>query len=71
MTTRELEKLKKKLPPKYLQELCRRLSKHSISAIRAVLRGDYNNFEIVDAAIALAEEHQSCLRARSEKISQL
>jgi hypothetical protein len=71
MTTRELDKLKSKLPLKYMEELTRRLSDHSISAIRAVLRGDYYNKVIIDEAIALAEEHQNELKMQKEKISQL
>ena len=71
MTTRELEKLRDKLPPKFADELHRRLSNQTISNIRAVLRGSHNNDEIIDAAIALAEEHQNNIKARSEKIRQL
>jgi hypothetical protein len=71
LTNNDLERLKEKLPPKYLMELTRRLSNHSISAIRSVLRGDYFNNEIIDAAIELAEEHQNGIKARKEKISNL
>lgn len=71
MKTKELEKLKSKLPKKYRETLWQRLNKYSISSINAVLRGDYNNIEIIDAAIQLAEEHQNALKSRSEKINSL
>jgi hypothetical protein len=71
MKTRELDKLKSKLPKKYRDILWKRLNKYSVSSINAVLRGDYDNIEIIDAAIQLAEEHQAELRGRSEKISSL
>jgi hypothetical protein len=71
LKTRELDKLRSKLPPKYDKILIQRLSKHSISAIQKVLIGVYHNSEIIDAAIQLAEEHQNELKSRSEKISLL
>ncbi len=71
MKTRELDKLKGKLPKKYRDILWKRLNKYSISSINAVLRGDFDNVEIIDAAIQLAEEHQNELKARSEKINSL
>jgi DNA replication protein DnaD len=71
MRTKELEKLKSKLPRKWRTELWRRLGKYSISAINQVMRGDYNNDEIIDAALGLAEEHQATLKARKEKLSSL
>lgn len=71
MTTKDLDKLKSKLPKKYRIILWRRLNKYSLSAISSVLRGDYNNNEIIDAAIQLAEEHQNELTQYSEKIKSL
>ena len=71
MKTRELDKLKSKLPKKYREILWQKLNKYSISSINAVLRGDYDNAEIIDAAILLAEEHQNDLKIRSEKINSL
>lgn len=71
MTTRELDKLRSKLPRGWRMELWRRLGKHSVSAIHHVLRGEYHNDEILDAAIELAEEYQATLRARKEKLSSL
>jgi nitrous oxidase accessory protein NosD len=71
MTTRDLDKLKKKLPKGYSIMLWKRLNKYSVSAINRVLRGDYQNNIIIDEAIRLAEEHQAELKGRSEKISLL
>jgi hypothetical protein len=68
--TRELDKLKDKLPRGYRIELWKRTG-CSIAAIDAVLRGNYNNTTIIDAAILLAEEHQNELKSRSEKINML
>jgi hypothetical protein len=70
MKTRELDKLKSKLPRGWRIELWKRTGS-SLSAIDAVMRGDYNNTIIIDAAILLAEEHQNDLKARSEKIDSL
>jgi hypothetical protein len=71
MKTKELDKLKDKLPKNYVDTLWKRLNRYSTSTIRAVLRGDFNNTEILDASIRLAEEHQNELKSRSEKISSL
>lgn len=71
MTTKELDKLKNKLPRGYRTILWKRLDKYSISTIDSVLRGDFNNSIILDAAIQLAEEHQNELKIRSEKINSL
>ena len=70
MTTRELDKLKSKMPRKYRMELWKRTN-CSIAAIDAVLRGDYKNDIIIEAAIILAEEHQNKIRMLSEKIDSL
>jgi hypothetical protein len=70
MTSRELDKLKSKLPRGYRMELWKRTT-CSIAAIDSVLRGDYNNTAIIDAAILLAEEYQNELKSRSEKINSL
>jgi hypothetical protein len=70
MKTKELDKLKKKLPRGYRIELWKRTG-CSLAAIDSVLRGDYNNAVIIDAAILLAEEHQNDLKSRSEKINSL
>jgi hypothetical protein len=71
MKTKELDKLKKKLPKRFRMILWTRLNKYSLSSIDAVLRGDRNNDEIIDAAINLAEEHQNELKSRLEKINSL
>jgi hypothetical protein len=71
LKTRELDKLRSKLPPRYDKILIQRLSKHSISSIQKVLIGIYYNSEIIDAAIQLAEEYQNEEKIRREKISAL
>ena len=71
MKTRELDKLKSKLPKRYRMTLWKRLSNVSLEDIDKVLRGDSNNDRILKAAIELAEEHQNDLKSRSEKISTL
>ena len=70
MKTRDLDKLKSKLPRGYRIRLWKSTG-CSLAAIDSVLRGDYNNTTIIDAAIQLAEEHQNELKSRSEKISLL
>lgn len=70
MKSKELDKLKSKLPRGYRLELWHRTG-CSIAAIDSVLRGDYSNTVIIDAAILLAEEYQNDLKSRSEKINQL
>jgi hypothetical protein len=71
MTTRELEKLRSKLPRRYRLELWRRLSNVSISAIDKVLIGAYENETIINAAIQLAEEYQASQKELKEKIQSL
>jgi hypothetical protein len=71
MTTRELDKLKDKLPHGYRITIWKRLNNVSLSAIDKVMRGDYNNTIIMNAAIELAEEHQAELKAQTEKIQSL
>lgn len=71
MTTRDLDKLKSKLPKKYRIELWKRLPKMSLSAIDKVLRGDYHNEEIISAAIQMAEEYQNSQKNLKEKINSL
>jgi hypothetical protein len=71
MTTRELDKLKSKLPKRYRMILWKRLNRYSLRTIGAVLKGEFDNKEILDAAIFLAEEHQNDLRSQKDKISSL
>jgi hypothetical protein len=71
LKTRELEKLRSKLPPHSYEILWKRLNKPSIPTIKAVLRGNFNNDQIIDAAIQLAQEYQNELKERQEKISSL
>ncbi len=72
MTLKELRKLKKRMPRGWRAEMLKRLNdRHSKSAIDAVMRGDYNNDEIIDTAIQLAEENKAKVIARKEKLSSL
>lgn len=71
MKSRELEKLKSKLPKKgYRIELWKRTG-CSMKAIDAVLKGEYENTTIIDAAIELAAEYQDSLKTQTEKINSL
>jgi hypothetical protein len=71
MTTRDLDKLKSKLPKRYRIELWKKLSNVSLSAIDKVLRGDYQNDIILNAAIQMAEDYQASQKEIKEKISSL
>ena len=71
MTNRDLEKLKAKLPRGYRIMLWKKLGNVSLSAISAVMRGDYNNERIIDAAIELAREYQNGIKERKETINSL
>jgi hypothetical protein len=71
MTTRDLDKLKSKLPKKYRIELWKKLNNVSLSAIDKVLRGDYQNELILNAAIQMAEEYQANQKDLKEKINSL
>lgn len=72
MKTRELDKLKNKLPKnKYRMMLWKRLSNVSLEDIDKVLRGDSNNDDILKAAIELAEEYQIKKKMTKEKINSL
>jgi hypothetical protein len=71
MTTRDLDKLKSRLPKRYRIILWKKLNNVSISAIDKVLRGDYENDLILNAAILLAEEYQADQKELKEKINSL
>lgn len=71
MKTRELDKLKNKLPEDYEIILWRQLNNCTLKNISRVLNGDLKNDKILDAAIRLAEEHQNELKSRLEKINSL
>jgi hypothetical protein len=71
MTIKELKKLKRKLPRGWREELRNRLPNHSASAIHHVMHGSYNNDEIIDCAIKLAEEYKASLLAREERLKSL
>jgi len=57
MTKRELTKLKKRLGSDYLQVLHERTGKAK-STIFHVIRGDWHNQEILDAAFEVIKEKQ-------------
>jgi hypothetical protein len=72
MNIRELKKLKKRMPRGWQKKLYERFGgKHSKPAIEAVMNGRYNNDEIIDGAIELAEKHQASLKAKIERIKSL
>jgi hypothetical protein len=71
MTTRELDKLKSKLPRGFRMILRKRIGNVSISAIDKVMRGDYNNDIIIEAAINLAQETQARSQRLKEEVKSL
>ena len=71
LTSRQLEKLKSRLPRGYRMILWSTIGNVSMSTIDAVMRGDFFNQAIIDAAIELAEKTQQAMIERSEKISNL
>lgn len=71
LKTRELDKLRSKLPSHYDDILWKRLNKYSTHTIKAVLRGNFNNDLIIAAAIQLAEEYQASQKELKEKINSL
>lgn len=71
LTSRQLEKLKSRLPRGYRMILWSTIGNVSMSTIDAVMRGDFFNQTVIDAAIELAEKTQQAMTERSEKISNL
>jgi hypothetical protein len=77
MKSKELDKLKSRLPNNWRITLWKRLNdrkdgnKFSLSAIYRVMRGDYENFEIINAALELAEEVQRERDIQKQRISEL
>lgn len=71
LTNRQLEKLKSRLPRGYRMILWSTVGNVSMSTIDAVMRGDFFNQAVIDAAIELAEKTQQAMIERSEKISNL
>jgi len=71
LTNRQLEKLKDRLPRGYRRILWKSIGNVSMSTIDAVMRGDFFNQTIIDAAIELAERHQQESKERAERISAL
>ena len=71
LTSRQLERLKSRLPRGYRMILWSTIGNVSMSTIDAVMRGDFFNQAVIDAAIELAEKTQQAMAERSEKISNL
>ena len=71
LTSRQIEKLKSRLPRGYRHILWKSIGNVSMSTIDAVMRGDFFNQTIIDAAIDLAEKTRQAMSERSEKISNL
>ncbi len=70
ITSIELEKLKSSLPSDHLTILIKRTG-FSRTYIYQVLAGERTNTQIIDAAIALAEECKKATLKRIEKINNL
>ena len=70
MTKENLEKLKKRLPAKWAKLLSLKTGFAKVSIIK-VMSGEYDNDNIIDAAIELAEENKKKLILRQTKIDML
>jgi hypothetical protein len=70
MTKEELTKLREKLPSGYRKTLAEEFNV-TTTHIGYVLRGDRNNFRIVESAVALAKNHQQKLKKQSSIINKL
>ena len=70
MTKNELKKLKSSLPRGSRKIIAERTGKH-ISAVDQVLRGEFFNQEIIDLALAIAEEHRRNLNLKLQRIKSL
>ena len=70
MNPSDLLNLKTKLPRGARKTLAEITGK-SVQTIDGVLAGRFENDEVVEAAITLAEEHQLRLKSLSEKINSL
>lgn len=70
MTKKELKKLKSKLPRGYVKMLVNETGLSS-ATISRVLRGDYFNQKVIDAAIKLAAETKSIVDCQQNKIKSL
>lgn len=70
MTKKELQKLRKKMPPKYRETLSIKFGVTE-GYIDQLLRGDKNNIEIIEEAIKMAQIHQEFLKSQKDKIKKL
>lgn len=70
MTKKQLEKLKKKLPPKYRETLAEKFE-ITTGYVDQILRGEKERLDVIDAAIELAEKHQQYLAEQKQKIRSL
>jgi hypothetical protein len=75
MKTRDLEKLKSKLPKRWTMILWQRLNIYSIKDIKNALNGDFKGDSsdniIIEAAVRLAQETEAKNRILKEKINSL
>lgn len=70
MTKKELQKLRKSMPPKYRNTLAAQFDV-TPGYIDQVFRGDKKSLLIIDAAIELATAHKQYLEEQKLKISEL
>jgi hypothetical protein len=70
MTKKDLQKLRKSMPPKYRHTLATQFDVTS-GYIDQVFRGEKNSISIIDAAIELAAAHKQYLAEQKLKISEL
>ena len=70
MTKKELQKLKKSMPPKYRDTLAARVDV-TTAYIDQIMRGIRPRHDVIDAAIELATAHKQYLEEQKLKISEL
>lgn len=70
MTKKELQKLRKAMPPKYRETLS---VQFDITAgyVDQIFRGEKNRIDVITTAIELAEAHKEFLAQQKEKIRNL
>lgn len=67
MTFKELRKLKKSLPSNGVKALAQKFNR-SENYIRMILRGERQNYSILNEAIKIAEEEKKRKQELSEKV---
>lgn len=70
MTKKELQKLRKSMPPKYRHTLATQFDVTG-GYIDQIFRGEKPNLAIIDAAIELATAHKQYLEEQKLKIREL